>query len=312
MGTNATPGTPYVPGVVYDATRGITKSQFEAPSGMAKAVPAEDGFLREPSALHRAIGVTNLSGQDLTVVCDRDKRINKEKPAVRENEKEINGFFLPNGSSGHFSIPPFCHHVSVSEFVESEDGGVKKLTRQGFELASLQNKVITYNPGEGQGLTTDAISTANIDHFGWVNNYTDHTLEVKITKSITAYAPSQDEIKAAKKSRVPDNGAEPVETKHIKPGGQWHFKTPPRIYTIRALQPPSEDDGVDSIMADNTRVPPDTDYVQLAEENARAAQWVIFFADSARNGYIVAKTYNDGELKLVNSDIVVNARNESA
>jgi hypothetical protein len=308
LSNNGSPGTPYIPGQFYDATRGLTKSQFESPSGASKAVPYEDGFLSDPSALHRSIGVVNLSGKDISVVCDRDKRINKTLPAARENEKEINGFFLPHGEASHFNIPPWCYHVTVSEFVESENGGKKWLTRQGFEMAAIQNQVITFNEGEAEGTVTDATATGHLGHFAWVNNYTNNRLQVTITKATTAYAQSSAQIQESKVSRAPDRGGDIVERREICAGGQWHFRIPPRLYTIRALEPPSTEDGADQIMGQDSRVPDVSDYVLLAESNAVAGQIVVFLAAGSRNGCIQAKTYNSAELKLVESTIVQTSR----
>jgi len=305
---HGSPGTPYIPGEFYDATRGLTKSQFESPTGCAKSVPYEEGFFRDPTAVHRSIGVVNLSGKDISVVCDRDKRVNKALPAARENEKELNGFFLPNGESSHFSIPPWCFHVTVSEFVESENGGKKWLTRQGFEMASIQNQVITYTEGEAEGTVQDATSTGHLGNFAWINNYTNNRLSVSITKSASAYPQSPDSIQQTKTSRAPDTGGQIVEKREICAGGSWHFRSPARLYTIRALEPPSIEDGCDSIMGEDSRVPDVTDYVELTEANAIAGQIVVFLAAGSRNGCINAKAYNCAELKLVSSDIVQTTR----
>lgn len=126
---NTDPGTPYVPGEFFDVTRGITRRQFESDAGCAKSVPYEDGFFSNPLAIHRSIGVVNLSGKDVSVVLDKDKRINKCLPSSRENESELNGFLLLNGSSSHFTVPPFCYHITVNEWVESELGGKKMVNK---------------------------------------------------------------------------------------------------------------------------------------------------------------------------------------
>lgn len=307
---HAAPGTPYVPGSYLDATRGLTISQFESVNGLYKAIPAEDGFLRDPVALQRAIVVCNYTGTDLSVVCDRDKRINKDRPAVRENEKELNAMLLPNGTSSHFNIPPFCFHVTVSEFVISENGGQKWVTREGFPLTDIANQNITYRNGEAEGLTSSSANTANLDNYAYVNNYSTNSIKVSITKSATAYAPSEEEIIETKMSRLPDTGGEIQEENHIRPGGGWHFKQPPRKYTIRAMETLAEMDGESTIMGDNSRVPDISNYIQLAETNAVAGQVVVFFADHSRNGGIRAKTYNCGEIKLVKSDIVQTNRDD--
>jgi len=305
---NSSPGTFYVPSEFYDCTRGTTQSIFEAAGGMAKSVPYEDGFISCPSALHRSVGCVNISGKDISVVLNRDKRVNKDLPTARENEKEINGFFLPNGESSHFNIPPFCYHVTVSEFVESENGGKKWLTREGFPLTQIQDQVITYSDGAAEGVVDDAISTGHLGHYAWVNNYTLNRIQVTVSKSATAYPQSRAQIQESKVSRQPDKGGEIVEQVEICAGATWHFKLPPRLYTMRALEPPSIENGQDSIMGQDSRVPAVTDYVQLCESNCVAGQIVVFLADTARNGGIRCKTYNAGELKLVSSTIVQTAR----
>jgi hypothetical protein len=303
------PGTPYIPGKFYDATRGLTRSQFESPSGCAKAALVEKGFLREPSSTARAIIVCNLSGIDINVVCDREKRVNKSLPAVRENENEINGFLVPNGSSGHFNIPPWCYDITVGEFVVSENGGKKWLTRQGFQMAELANKTITYRDGQAQGTAEVTTTTGNQGNYAYINNYSSNPISVIVTKSTCAYSQSDEEIQQSKESRQPDTGGEKAEARHINIGGEWHFKQPPRKFTIRALETPSESEGNNySLMGENSRVPDATDYVELCAADAVAGQVVVFLASGSRSGAIIAKTYNVGEIKLVDSDIALTSR----
>jgi len=310
---NATPGTAYIPGEFYDATRGITLPQFTSDQDISKSIPAEDGFIRNPGAKHHAVLVANLSGKDLCVVLDRAKPINHTVPMYRENEREVNGFYLPNGESSHFNIPPFCYHVTVTQFVESENGGRKILTREGFPLMSIQDQVITYVNGEAQGIVKSIESTAHINHYAILNNFTSYRLTVTITKSTTAYGQSPEEVAASKVSRLPDRGGDPVETNAICAGGSWHFKAPPRLYTCRALQPNSISTGTDRIMGQgNDRVPGMDDYVELSAVNCMGGQVVVFLADVSRNGQILGKTYNAGEIKLVKSTIVQTEQDHNA
>lgn len=191
---------------------------------------------------------------------------------------------------------------------------VKKwLTRQGFELAFVQNKTITYSDGDGEGVVTDSVCNANLNHYAYIQNNTENQLKILVTKSVCAYGQSQEQILAAKRSRRPDKGGEIVEQATVCPAGTWHFKMPRRWYTLRALETPREQGGGDeTIMGNNDRVPSVTNYVQLAESNCRAGQIVVLLANTSRNGCIDATTYNANEIKIVKSDIVQTGRDPLA
>jgi len=269
---------------------------------------------RDPTAAQRAIVVINLSGKNLSVVLDRDKRINKNLPSVRENETELNGFYLPSGESSHFVVPPFCYNVSVTQYSEGENGAKKTLTREGFQLATLENKTITYYDGSAQGIVNETLGNGNLGHYAYITNNSSHRLNVRITKTATAYGPSVAEIAAAKQSRLPDTGGEVIKEFNICVGGVWHFKPPVRLYTVRALEPPSLANGAgdDPLVGDNTKVPTIESYVELAESNARSAQTVVFLSNPSRNGNVVAVTYNTNELKMINADIVQTSNDQDS
>jgi len=311
-GTSApggTPATPYTPGEHYDATRGITLAQFESLEGMAKSVPVERGFFVQPQAIIRSIIVVNLCGKDICSVLNKDKKVDKNLPAARENEKELNAFFLPNGESSHFVVPPHCYNISVSEWVNSENGNKKLLTREGFSLYEVANKIVTYIDGDTQGLVEDNVKSADLGQYAWFSNQSSVDLLLKVTKTSTAYQKPAEQIMKEKQSRNPDNGGEVIRTVNIEAGGTWHFKSPPRCFTVRAIETPRDEYGNDDdLMGRNDHCPTQNDYVELACSTARGGDVVVFLAGTGRNAGIMAKTYRAGEVKFVNSDIVLTSR----
>jgi len=270
------------------------------------AIPREEGFNRDPEAVARCIQVVNLCGRKIVVVLDKDKRLNPSLPSFRENETEINGFLLPRGCASHFPVPPWNYHVTVKQFVITENGTKKWLSRIGFQLKDLVNKVITFDIGSADGLITSSITTANINHFTVFTNYTENRIQVSVTKSRTAYAQSQEEIAAQKISRKPDKGGQPVQVFDICAYASWHVKLPCRLWTVRGLQPTDVSVGVgeEQVFHEVDDVPDKNNYGLLTETNARAGQVVVFLADISRNGGVIAVAYPAGQLKPVDGDIV--------
>jgi len=300
--------TVYLPNKYYSSTIAWTPTMFNDLNNGAKAIIVEQGFIRDPGAAHEAIITVNLCGMDLYAVLDRNLRVNSYKKSDRENQKELQGYLLPVGSSSHFVVPPFSFTVSVSQFVIDERGGKKWLTADGFKMADVSNQIITYKNGDANGLLKSSTSSANINHYCIIQNRSSYKIKVTITKSATAYEQSAAEVAASKSDRSIDQGSQVVDCKNIESKGNWHFLNPPTTYTVRGLQTRSEDDGLLSLVTANGVEPEVSDYVELASTTAQAGNAVIFLADISNNGRILALTYDIGLLKFVDGDIIDTGR----
>lgn len=306
--TRAKPASLYQPGQYYDASKGMTVTQFEDPRDVAKACVVESGFLRDPGAFAKAIVVANFSGQDLIFACDKPKRVNRNLPFVRENEAELDAFAVPNGCSSHFNVPPSCFILSVKQKVLTENGRDQYESRQGFEFSSLRDKVVTYNEGDENGVITACTANGHLGGYTYIKNDTDRPISVKVTKTTTAYVQSPDELIESRQSRVPDGGGQVVHKQVIESGGMWHVKNTRIGWIVRALQTEQENDD-NPLVSAGMGIPSNDSYVELGNASARNGDFVIAFADASRNGAIRLKTYLASEIKPVDSDISVTGPN---
>jgi len=289
----------YVPGKIYDATSGLTKKEFE--QAYLKAMPVEEGFIKDKGAANRAIIVFNATSSDQTVTLDRSPPLNPQYGDQRFNEKEVGGVALQHGRCTHFPVHAKCYIVSVGEYRIGRDGRRYFQTALGVRLNEIANSEITVLEGRKDGeLEMKTQSNMEMEMYFVLDNEADRSVWVRIVQEATAYRLSEEAIEHLKRSRKVDLGAKIIEETEVKPGGKLFYKHPPQRYYVRSL-----DDFVIEKESLFVNMPPKRDYVENAYAVAEAGQTVVFFDDDTRNGGIVSAVYDSNELKFVTDDIVI-------
>jgi len=290
--------TGYVPGKFFNATRGLTKEEWETRYG--KSMPVSKSFIQDKGAANRVILVCNLSSSNQTVVIDRLPGVNRQYGNQRFNEREIAGVCVERGRTVDFPLSPRFYIFTIGEYRIGLDGKRYYETALGAKLNSIANTLITVFDGPRDGaLDTKIQSNMEMDKYFTVENSSDRIITVRVVQE-SATASDSIAIAREKESRKPDLGPKVIEEKDIKPGGKLHYKHPPQRWEVRAL-----DDYVIESTSQFVVVPPMRDYVENASTTAELGDAVLLFDDDTRDGGVVAYTYASNNIKFVSDDMVI-------
>jgi hypothetical protein len=298
----------YIPGQIYDASKGITREQFE--NEYALSAPMERGFFNDPAARAGAIIIVNLSSCTFYSVLDDPDVLNPAFPAYRENQVEEDGVLLPRGQATHYNVDPERWHVHISQYTEGEQGDIKYLTGKGYLYTELEDMVLSVVPGETSGLDYILESAANLNKYALIDNRSGDSIALTITKDTTTYPLSQEELDALLSDRTPDMGGEPDQVIVIENGAQWHLDVPPTYYTVRALQAmggESQPERSKYIVVKKNVAPPKSGYGEYANAVARARAGNVVVYTDGENDLLEATVYDMSQIRPVNPNIVVTA-----
>lgn len=301
-------GTPtvasqYIPGYRYDA-HGMTQREFE--TKYAKAIPVEDGIIRDAEAAAKSIIVFNASSNYVDISVARDEPLNPEFPNARWNEKEVAAFPLPQGRSSHVPLSPECYIITVGEYVLGQGGQRFFLSDKGFKLSELENVAVIVKSGQRSGKLEFIINAnAEQEEFFTMRNNTTRPITARIVREATAYAPSPQELEEQLKSRKPDRGGNLIAEVTILPKAKWTFRQPVLEYVVRALQPFNDQAVKSNSTVYRATIAPTDDYVDQAMNKATIGDTAIIFDTPNRDGSIEVVIYQSSELKFVNGDIVI-------
>jgi len=299
----------YICGQRYNASIGITPTQFNDPQIYANSVPVEQGFLSDPDSASSAIIVVNLTGRSIVVALDRpNPNARDANDDSRENQIEEGAFELPKGQSGHFNVDPCLTILNLNADVPSETGGRKTITGPGWSLSDLEDTAITIKNGVPDGLRFIVVQNANLNRFCTIFNASDHQVTVSIKRSESVFGRATDQEEKEKSDRRPDMGDDPKFSRVLKAGGKLHLDSPAQVYKCRALQTNVQtDQPADGYFVSDEVVPSVDDYVEYvnAAADAVAGQVVVFLLDTDGET-IVSQVLDDSEVKYVTQKIVWN------
>jgi len=272
------------------------------------AIP--DRFFNDLTIIGTAIMVFNYSGQALWVVldekkCDGEKRLTD----AREDDVELNGFFLGRGKC--VGIPQYPHYyiVSVRAFAIGEDG-IRQYwdSRIGFKLTKIEGKTITIVEGKPRGTISYKLSSYQGTNFCIVVNKVGRPLHVEIEKPKDSGPDEGQEQDQQRIDRGPDGGGIVVQEITVEEDGEWHFRNPPDVVEVRFLQKRFMEYNRHHVASDAS-VPSQSNYIELAKTEATTGTYAGAFKVDGSVGSIEAKTYDAKDIKPVNSRIALRGRN---
>jgi len=239
----------------------------------------------------------------IDVILSSQKLLDQRLPSSRENQKELAGSPLENGTARWFIVPPFNQLVTVTQHTQDEKGNVVPITREGFLLHTVRDKVITYEEGTSEGSVQDNVTQHVLGHYAYIKNATDDIINVNITS--VPPPPTDACIEMSLNSRRTDHGGRLIESKFIRPGGTLHFLQPARKFTVRAIETKEQQDfGTDQMMGIDTVVPSNDNYVEEAVAECRVADAVFFLKPIVPNGPIDPYVTRLANVRKVESNIV--------
>lgn len=294
------PSQIYEPGVRYNLSGGLTKSQFEA---NRKPVPVEQGFIRHAQAAQDAIIEVNLTTRDLSVIVQKPPMLNKQYGFERFNLQTLEEFKLFSGRSAHTPVAPRCYTVTFEIWTLNTSGKRVMETAIGKPLTAIRNKQISLHQTDDGSLTWKVLKQLQ-KGYSHIINSTGRPVEFNIVVDETAYAKSMAQIEAEKKSRLPDLGGKLIEHGIIAPDADEWFLHPLQRYIVRAC-------GLNRQRSGFFTVAPPNNYEEFCKAFASAGDVVVFLMSEDRDS-VVCCSYEYGQIKPVNPDIVVNNRTGSS
>jgi len=303
---------PYIPGVRYEARKGVSRSDFENNTLYSTAVPVEDGFINNEEAVTKAIIVYNLAGKDLAVGLFEPLNRSPKNPFGKEfaeDERKLMAKVFPKGCGGHFHTPPSAYHFSIETQLLNSQGKLEWGTLEGFDLEDQAGITLTVVPDPRvPGRFKVKKGKHSVGTHCRVYNTSGLLIRISLTVSECAYDRTPKQIQIAKLSRVADLGPENDRTVTVANKGFFDLLVHRHRFIVRVFETTYEMyENLDPHIQGLTGSPDDTCYVELASTYACSGDVVVLFeAEEYTGGAIEVYAYSADKTKFVNS-VIVNA-----
>jgi len=297
-------GIGYEPGNYYNIGDGITKAEWEGPL-FYKAIPAQDRFVRETSAVNDVALLANLTGEPLNFVQSL-LLFDDQFEQFREDQLELNSRTVDPACAAHFSAPPHCFKLSFKTESVASNGEVQFQSYITRTLTYLTNKTVHFFLSGNGARVLYQVQNTGKDGFVIVKNDTNKRLFVEFSVNASGVKLNSEENDILKKERTADYGGNVVARALIVPKGAWHYDASNKKFIVRLVEPPTLQ--YPGYQKPNPyikyRVPGSSNYVVAAwAEGTAGYSFVAVYGDPDRQSFLLLGVPTS-TVKLVIGNIV--------
>jgi len=237
----------YVPHNSLDLRSGMNEFEW---NDEEFPVIVEDDLFDHPEKFRKGLHFSNNSSSAVNYFIYR-AAVDKNGTWIKASDVSVDNFQLPGGSAFSYPIPPTGYILSIYgpllSWRQQAGRSAPYVLWQGFQMASLKDKVITFNidedkPDRPQINVTPHKTAAATGAWGKFVNDSSFELKVIMTRphSITS-----EELSSYNSSKfIPDSGGKIILSSSVEALGSWIFHIPIRHWFVEACEDKAEQEAL--------------------------------------------------------------------